>query len=312
MGDEAPGGLSPDEAFALLGSEPRIEILQALGTADGSLTFSALFDRVDYETTANFSYHLDRLDGQFLRSMDDGYALTQAGQRVVEAVLSGAVTQSPVVERTPVSVPCSCCGGALELSYRNERVGLYCPHCGGTRGEESDTTRPEAGDDVLGTVSLPPAGVRDRTPEELLGAAEIWTVTEAHAIARGVCPRCSAAVTRSVRVCEDHDGGTGRCDRCDQQFGVTMQTACTNCVFEEEAIFTKHLLADPDLMAFMLDHGVDPIAPEGFHVGALEEMILSADPFEAAFSFRADSEVLTLTVGEDLSVTDVTRERVEE
>jgi len=38
--------LSPDDAFRVLGNETRMEILRALGDADGPLPFSELHDRV--------------------------------------------------------------------------------------------------------------------------------------------------------------------------------------------------------------------------------------------------------------------------
>jgi len=38
--------LPPDDAFAVLGNETRMEILRALGDADGPLPFSELHDRV--------------------------------------------------------------------------------------------------------------------------------------------------------------------------------------------------------------------------------------------------------------------------
>lgn len=53
--------LSAEEAFARLGDETRLDVLQTLGTADEPLSFSELRDRVGYETAGNFSYHLDQL-----------------------------------------------------------------------------------------------------------------------------------------------------------------------------------------------------------------------------------------------------------
>lgn len=63
--------LPPDDAFDVLGNETRLGILRVLGEADGPLSFSALFDRVDYDTSGNFSYHLKRLEGHFIRETDD-------------------------------------------------------------------------------------------------------------------------------------------------------------------------------------------------------------------------------------------------
>lgn len=309
-GSDGAEGLAPDDAFAVLGDETRLQILQALGQADEPLSFSDLFDRVEYETTANFSYHLERVLGHFVREADEGYTLARAGERVVEAVLSGAVTETPVLERTPVDEPCFRCGGTMEVSYREEAVGLYCSDCGGTRGGDSETASWSTGTepDILGHVYLPPAGLRDRSPTELLQAAEIWTVAAAHARSRGVCPQCSAPVDQGVQVCDDHEAGEGRCDSCDQLFAISIVERCRNCIFEMTSIFTIQLLTCPELMAFMIDHDVDPIAPEGFHVTNLErEAVVSTEPFEARFTFAVDGDSITLTVDDDLSVVEATR-----
>jgi hypothetical protein len=57
----------------------------------------------------------------------------------------------------------------------------------------------------------------------------------------------------------------------------------------------------------MTDHAIDPLAVYEFHLSALAETVLSVDPFEAQFTFAADGDAITLTIGDDLSVTDVTR-----
>jgi len=302
--------VAPHEAFDVVGDETRLGILRTLGEADGPLAFSDLFDRIEYEDSGNFSYHLDRLDGHFVRETDDGYVLQRAGARIVEAILSGAVTDSPVVERTPVDTPCFICSGQMEISYRQESVRVFCLDCGGTRGRSSDTQEPatESAEDVVGGVGLPPAGLRNREPSELLRAGEIWSVAHGQASARGVCPRCSAPIDRSVNVCENHDPTGGRCGACDQRFGVTTTTSCTNCLFGRESVFTAYLLGNTALMRFLVDHGIDPIQPNAFHLTEFEEEIVSVEPFEARFTFTADDEAITLSVADDLSV-DVTRVR---
>ena len=304
--------ISPHEAFDVVGDETRLQILQTLGEANGPLAFSDLFDRMEYEDSGNFSYHLDILDGHFVRKTGEGYALQRAGARIVEAILSGAVTDSPVVERTPVETPCFLCGGQMEVSYRQESVRVFCLDCGGTRGRSSDThgSANKSADDIVGGVGLPPAGVHNREPSELLHTGEIWSVAHGQASARGVCPRCAAPVDRSVNVCENHDPDGGHCGACDQRFGVTTTTSCTNCIFGGESIFTAYLLGNTDLMGFLIDHGIDPIQPNAFHLTEFDEEVLSVDPFEARFTFTADDESITLTVDDDFSVIDVTRDQI--
>jgi DNA-binding transcriptional ArsR family regulator len=63
---------APEEAFAVLGNEIRLEILQRLGEADEPLAYSELFERMDYDDSGNFSYHLDQLVGHFVGRSDGG------------------------------------------------------------------------------------------------------------------------------------------------------------------------------------------------------------------------------------------------
>jgi DNA-binding transcriptional ArsR family regulator len=301
--------ISPEEAFSVLGDETRLQILRTLGEADGPLAFSELYERIEYDDTANFNYHLTKLVGHFVRETDEGYTLRRAGSRIVEAVLSGAVTDNPTLDRVPVDMPCPLCGGSMEISYREGSIIGYCQECGGTRGG-SNVPRSwptESTDDIVGQLRLPPAGLQGRTPTELLEAAEIWSAIQGRAVARGVCHSCSAPIKEGVRVCDDHDSSDGRCEACDQRFRVTVHRSCTNCILEWESPFGQHLLADTDVMGFMIDHGIDPLAPGGFHLAALDETILSTDPFEARFTFTTDGDAIALTVDDDLSVVDVTR-----
>lgn len=302
---DADSAMSPEDAFDVVGEDTRIQILKALGEADEPLAYSELRDRIEYDST-NFHYHLKRLDGHFIRKTEAGYTLQQAGGRVVKAILSGVVTENPVLDRTPVETPCFLCGGDMELRYQQEVVGLFCADCGGTRaGPGARTEKAQRPADVVGTLGLPPAGVYDRTPSEILRAAEVWTVTQGQAVARDVCPWCSASLRHSVSACDDHDPVDGRCDSCNRRFGVLVHVTCTNCIFDQTSTGTSRLLSSPDVMAFMLDHGIDPISPDAFHLTA-EETIRSTDPFEGCFTFTVDRDVLTVTVDDDFSVVDVT------
>ena len=105
--------VTPEDAFAALGSDHRVEILSVLAAADreeeGPLAFKALFRRVDLESTSQLSYHLEKLAGVFVAKSTDGYSLTHAGDRVVRAVLSGTYTDRPSFERTILEDPCPQC-----------------------------------------------------------------------------------------------------------------------------------------------------------------------------------------------------------
>jgi hypothetical protein len=307
--------LSPDEAFATLGNATRVGILRALGEADGPLSFSTLFDRVDVDDSGQFNYHLDKLVGHFVLETDEGYTLRQAGRRVVEAVLSGAVTDAPVVERTRIDQPCHYCGADIEISVRQDRVVKYCTACVGRNADPSTTLAGVVDEDgFLGTLPLPPAGVQNRSPAEVFEAAWTWANLEFLAEASGVCSRCSAALTESVIVCEAHDAADGLCDRCENRHAVQFHADCPNCINDLHGPFVLKLVSRTELLAFLTAHGLNPVAPSRGSIAAVDrvhmdydEEVLSTDPFEARFTFSADADTLTLTVDDSLDVVDVER-----
>ena len=305
----SPAPLAPDEAFALLGNEMRMEILQVLGEADGPMTFTELRDRVGIRQGGQFNYHLDKLVGHFVAKTDDGYSIGRPGRRIIEAVLSGAVTDDPVIDRTGIDFACLLCNAPIEVCFQQERLELYCTECAGQYGDslgqrESITTDRRG---YLGQFPLPAAGIDGRTPEEVLDAASLWAHLELLAAANGVCPRCSAVVDRSVHVCEDHDASEGLCPTCDQRHEVTIENRCTNCVYEIQGIAVIQLISNPDLRSFVAERGIDPLA-QGVKWGwEYDENVHSAEPFEATFTFAIDGDGITLRVDDEFEVVDVTR-----
>jgi DNA-binding transcriptional ArsR family regulator len=308
---EEPMTISPEEAFDVLGDETRLQILEALAEADEPMAYSELFDRIDYDDTSNFTYHLKKLVGHFVRKTEEGYTPRLAGRRVVEAIFSGVVTDTPVVERTDVDMACMYCGSQTEMAYYDEVAVIYCRECEGRIGNRGPVEEwPISDSDIVGYVSVPPAGVYDRTPAEILDSAGIWTVADVQAIVRGVCPRCSATVDSSVHVCEDHDTANEFCDQCDHQFGVSIDVRCTNCTFKTVSPYPTHALGTIDLLSFMTHHGIDPFVSDAFHLRACTEEIISIEPLRAKYTFTVDGDSLTLTVEEELTVVEATRGQV--
>jgi len=299
--------LSPDAAFALVGNDTRIQILQTLGEADGPLVFSDLYEQVEYDTTANFNYHLDKLEGHFVQKTDEGYALREPGRRVVQAILSGAVTDDPVLEPTTVDFRCRHCDTPVEVSYNRGKMRLSCTECGGNFDESRYPPGRELDADAvygnLANLSLPPAGVKGRTAAGILRAAATVAHLDILAATSDVCPRCSAPVEHTVvSVCEDHDASEGLCDQCDHRNAIRVRFWCTNCIYERTTAAMMALLDAPELLAFVGEHGLNTTA-DGIEWGwYYDEEVLSTDPFKARFTFTIDDDMLTLTVDDDLNV----------
>lgn len=302
-------GVPPEEAFSILGDNARLEILRTLAEVDGPVGYSELFDNIEYDDLSNFHYHLDQLVGHFVGKSDEGYALRRPGERVVEAVLSGAVTTDPVRERTRTSRQCPVCSASIEVGYEQERVTLHCPECPGLiEPMDADGDRvTEPGN--LGFRPLPPAAVAGRTAEEMHDVSKTWTSLTVHAMARGICPRCSGTVGHELGICESHDASDGTCDHCGRRHGAVFSARCTNCTFDVRAGVGGFLGAKTEVMAFLIEHRIDPLSPGDFHpYAAVEETILSIDPFEAQYEVTVENDTLTLVVDGELSIISATRE----
>lgn len=303
--------LSPNDAFAVLGNEIRMEILQVLGKAGGALPFSELRERVGVSDSGQFNYHLDKLTGHFLKQTDKGYELRRAGARIIESILSGAVTETPMLEPTVIEEPCFLCGEPLEVSFHEERLEMYCTGCAGLFGEANRTgewqSDPTHG--YLGYLPLPPAGVRGRTPRELFHAAWVWGNLEIQSMASGVCPRCSATMDSTIDVCTEHYPTEGLCDHCDRRKAINLGFTCTNCIFEGGGAFVIGLVATTELLAFLVGNGLNPVNPDSPSAvdkvhNTFEEEVLSTDPLKVHITFECGGSTIGLTVDDDLAVVD--------
>lgn len=303
----AEAWVSPDKAFSVLGNETRIEILQTLGSAEEPVSFTELRNRVGIRQGGQFNYHLDQLVGHFVGKSEDGYALRDPGQRVIEAILSGAVTDEPVVEPTAIDFTCHHCDARVVVNYDGGTMRMSCSECSGhfdssnVPGEGNDHR-----DGTLANYRLPPAGVQGRTAEEVMRAAATWGHLSSIALACGVCPQCSARVDQEVQVCEEHDSGDGKCGTCDSRFAVLIESTCTICTFDARSSAVMLALPVPEMLVFVGEHGLNTTS-RGIEWGwDFDEEIISTDPFEAKFTFTIEDDSITLTVDNDLAITSVT------
>lgn len=311
--DDEGSTLAPDDAFAVLGNETRMEILQALAMSDESMSFSELRDRVGVSDSGQFNYHLDKLTGHFLAGTDEGYDLRRAGERVVESVLSGAVTEAPRIQPTTIDRQCPLCRASIQVSYQQEWVAMSCTECEGIYGESGATGDVEAGSmekGYLGGLRLPPAGIKERSPAAVLEAAGTWSAVDGLASSTGMCPRCSARLDESLRVCDNHHASDGLCEKCDYRHAVQVDRSCTNCPYHSEGAAVLGIAADTELLAFLTSHGLNPVLPTAeFYRTMLgyDEEIVSTNPVEARFTWSVDGDSITVTIDERPSVVKVER-----
>lgn len=316
MADETSttGTLAPEEAFSVLGNDVRMELLRVLGEADAALSFSELRDRVGVDDPGRFNYHLNQLAGHFVQQTPSGYVLRRPGERIIEAVLSGAVTEVPVIEQTQVDMACHFCGASpIEVDYRGGQLGVYCTECEGMYGGTDAGAHPRlpAERQRLWYAWLPPAGLRGRSPSEVVFASARWVAAEILTTATGMCPSCSAQIEESIELCHDHEDHDGLCNACNRRYAAQFTSRCTNCVFRSEFALGAYLQRNLEVRSFMIDHGLDPVAPksERFRrmIHRYEEDFRSVEPLEVAITFTLDGDTLTLVLDDALSVLEVHR-----
>ncbi|PSQ26925.1 hypothetical protein BRD01_00195 [Halobacteriales archaeon QS_8_65_32] len=146
---------APETALAVLASEHRLSILQAFYEAyepgtievDRSLSFTEIYERTDTTSTAQFSYHVEKLVGRYLTETADGYALTYAGVKLRQALRTGTYTDVPDREAIPIEEDCPVCNtAALEARCAENYVEIYCTDHG----------------DAIGLLPFPPSSIRTR------------------------------------------------------------------------------------------------------------------------------------------------------
>lgn len=223
--------LPPAEAFALLGNETRITILQELWLApDHPVAFSDLRKRVGMKDSAQFNYHLSKLTDHFVRQVEGGYEFQYAGEKVVRAILAGTFTERVELE-FPVTGDCFDCGGSLEAAYADERLTVRCTDC----------------KSVYGRYAFPPGGLRDRSTTEIEAAFD-QRVRHLHCLAAdGVCPECGGRVDTAV-VPDDEDL---------LGLDVRVDHTCLQCQHTISSPVGLSLLDNSSVVAFHADHGVE-------------------------------------------------------
>jgi hypothetical protein len=277
--------VSPAEAFALLGDETRIEILQALldaGADDEPVSFSELYGRTSLDDSAHFNYHLKRLTDHFVRRTDDGYVFRYPGWKVVRSVFAGSFTDRAHLDPFPAPGSCSDCGGDLRAWYDEERLGVDCPECGRTHVHHP----------------FPPGGIEDRTPAELLDAFHHHVRHHYCLAADGVCPECMGRMRTTLStepVLPDLD--------------VEARHACRRCGHVLNSAVGLNLLDDATVLSFHADRGVDlstePFWTFDWCVSDEHTTIRNADPLEVRLDIPCEGDTLCVVLDETLSVLDV-------
>lgn len=305
------------EAFKLVAHETRLAILLALWEAhdrpdsdDDGLSFSTLFDRVDYRDRGNFRHHLRRLEGQYVgRTQDGDYELRHTGMRIVQTVVGGAGVTTTEVGPAEIDRPCEFCGAPTAVLYEDGRLFHVCTGC------EGRATGPVEEYGFLNSVPLPPAGVVDRTPAEIIAAAEVKAYRRMRSMFQGLCDICAGRVESWLELCTDH-ATEGVCQDCGWRHRARCMFRCRVCESTHFARPSVLCVFHPAVIAFFYDRGVttrwhaeelDGLEYIGDHDPSYEMEIVSEDPHRVAVTVALDGEELRVTFDGSASIVDATR-----
>lgn len=310
-------GAHATEAFALLGNETRLAVLMALWEEydphadENAVPFSRIFERVDYDDPGNLSYHLGKLEGQFVRQRAErgGYELRETGLKLVRAVIAGAGVADVTLEATRIDQPCPFCDATTAVSYREGVVVHACTTCEGAAPGRTET------DGFLSAVPFDPAGLAGRSPQEVRAASTVAAVRQVQSLFDGLCPACSGPVDSWLEHCADHDP-TGDCERCGMKSATLARFQCQVCKNHSASAPESLALFHPAVISFYDDRGVSTrIRADDFEsvrrvfdlVDGHGMELVSEDPPRVAVTATLDGDGVRLTFDEAASVVDVRR-----
>lgn len=286
-GDEGPAGLSPAEAFALVGHEHRVAILRGLlaESREGEYptSFATLRERAGIDVSAQFSYHLEELTGHFVRRTSEGYELRYAGWEIATSILAGTYNERAEFGPTAIGGVCPRCDEtALEAAYREEWFSIRCAAC-----DRRHIRYP-----------LPPGAMESRSLDEVLSAFDRYVRTQVSLARDGVCPGCFGVMNvRTGSAAENSDFPNDRVAIYDCQ-------RCGNRLYPPLGLF---VLADERVRQFLRDHGRPPSETPfwefAFCVSDAVVTVQATDPWQAHVEVSADGETLVVSVDSDLRVT---------
>lgn len=285
------------DAFALVGNEVRMAILRALGREQGTrgppavLPFAELRAEVGPEMdSSRFNYHLQQLVGHFVESVEDGYRLRPEGTTLYRTLQAGSFDEHFSVDPIEVGATCQFCPGEIEALYDDGRFTVRCPEC----------------EHFYYRATLPPTAVEGGIGPALLERCVQYERHLVVATTGGVCPTCVHGLDTTLLTADEVTLQGGTTDHIE----VITHSSCSNCGFQHYLPVGWALLADPALITFFYQRGVDvtsrPAWELEFAATDRHTTIRSTDPWEVALSVSQSGDTLELVVDDSLDVIEQT------
>ncbi|MFC7216365.1 ArsR family transcriptional regulator [Saliphagus sp. GCM10025334] len=309
--------LSPDEAFATLGNEIRLDIIRVLWRAgatyeydDGSdavetVSYSELQTEIDIDDNGKFNYHLSKLSPHFVRRTDDGYRLSSAGKQIARTVI--AVSGAGCLEFSQeLDESCPLCGAPVAVTYEDQWLRVRCTECYGLFGDQAP-----AG--TLFLTSYPAAGLTTRDSEQALAAGLYRCALDITYLMYGICRECAGQVSSSVTACDVHEVKDGQsCPTCGTPFAVWADMKCDTCGFAKRLpvemfatglVLATELTGNPEL-------DIDsPTVDEAIQLlqNNVETDVLTK-PLRVSLRIEVETTAFTLTLDDEMNIVEFDRE----
>ena len=309
-------GLSPNEAFAILGNEIRLEIIRVLWRADAAheyddgsdtantMSYSGLQDEVDIDDNGKFNYHLSQLAPHFIRRTDDGYRLSGAGKQIARTVIAISGTDQ-LDFSTEIDDDCPLCGAHVEATYEDQWLRIRCTECDGLFGDQAPTG-------TLFLTSYPAAGMTTRNSDQALATGLYRCALDITYMMYGICRECAGHISSSVTVCDGHESQGGQpCATCGTPFPVWADMRCDTCGFAKR--LPVEMFATGLAMATGLIDNQEP----DIHSPSFEEAVsllqsrvettVSNGPLRVSTTIEGETSTFTITLDDDMNVLDLDR-----
>lgn len=284
------------DAFGLVGNEIRVEILRALGDARVEqrhppvLSFSEIRSRSDIEVdSGQFNYHLQQLVGHYIDRVDDGYRMRTEGRLLYQTLRAGTFDRQASTRRMDAGFDCYYCDTPVEASIEDGTTAVRCPDPGCEH--------------VYGLAGAPP-GVDGTDPESLEQIGAYYH--HGHlGFAREVCVTCGNRPRTEIVPVEPLPFGDP------ERRAFYVYRVCENCGDQRHLTLGTALLADPELVGFCREHGVDvlstPLWELEFAATDRGVTVRSTEPWEASLTVTYHDETLELVVDDSLTVVERNR-----
>lgn len=271
-----------EEVFRLVSDETRLDIIRALWTnrvesgflKDEPISFSTLRDHVGVRDSGRFNYHLNQLIPQLVREHEEGYSLTNAGGRIIGAVVSGAYT-SVELDREPVELdgcPRDECGGTMSAIYQEGHIDVTCSEC-----------------PMRSQMPVPPILLEHYGLQEIADGTVPFAFSQLQSILRGFCLLCQGSLERGVS-----DTSKNR---------VKIEHECQGCGSLSHTTATQLLIDHPETISMLHEAGIDyrELALwELDHRLDSSETIEHEDPLHIHVELSIDGQQRTALLSEDL------------